>query len=133
MDQMGIVIGIIDKVNDQLPMVTPVGPCKRMELAHMLLEVVVKGVQSALLQISFVGYVAFPIGWDDVHIHFDFDQIRCSPSSGSSGCMATGKMGRIVDALGVECLHRFYCLGSCSYYVLRGTGCFPFLQVKIVL
>lgn len=54
-DRLGVIIGIIDAVNDQEAEVTLVGPREKVEIARVALGLLGKGVSSALSRLSGVG------------------------------------------------------------------------------
>ena len=51
-DWLGVIIGVIDRLDDQQVAVTSVGPRARVEIMEMVLGLAVKGVRSALTQLN---------------------------------------------------------------------------------
>ena len=63
-NQLGIIIEINDRFNNQEATVTMVGPRYKVELAESVLGLVAKGVHSALTRIRLFEQVALPgTGW----------------------------------------------------------------------
>ena len=54
-DRLGVIIGIIDAINDQEAAVTLVGPRENVEVAQVVLGLLAKGVRSALSRLGGVG------------------------------------------------------------------------------